>query len=120
MYRDNSATSTQNVTSQMIWGSQYDAMMNWMAKTGKTVGTKDDNKYNKAQTTGSKEDDKINNVYDLYGCHYEWTQEAVITNHRVDRGGSYDYSDSPSSRGYGIPDDTSDGHSSRSSLYIKL
>ena len=120
MYRDNSATSTQNVTSQMIWGSQYDAMMNWMAKTGKTVGTKDDNKYNKAQTTGSKEDDKINNVYDLYGCHFEWTQEANDTDFRVIRGGHSYNSVSPSDRDYDYPGYAYATGSSRSSLYIKL
>ena len=111
---------TDNLTSTMIWGSQYDAMMNWMASTGKTVGTEDRNKFNQNQTTGSKAEDIINNVYDLYGCHHEWTQEAEGTNARVTHGGygpclspSYRYPCGPETT-YG---DTTFG--SRITLYVK-
>jgi hypothetical protein len=38
--KDFSPSSTSSTAvSSMIWGSQYDAMMNWMAKNGVTVGT---------------------------------------------------------------------------------
>lgn len=119
LYSKCKSYSADNLTSTMMWGSQYDAMMNWMAKTGKTVGTADSSKYNTATTTGSEEEDKINNVYDLYGCHYEWTLEADHTFNRVYRGGFYDYSGSPSFRFGYDPYYTLDRNGSRLSLYIK-
>ena len=80
-------TSSDKVVSSMIWGSQYDAMMNWMAKNGKEVGTADDTKRNNTNITGGGEKpDVLNNVYDLYGCHIEWTLEADTAAQRVLRG----------------------------------
>ena len=110
---------SQNFVSQMIWGSQYDAMMNWMAKTGTTVGIANSNKYNTAQTTGSKEKDKINNVYDLYGCHWECTQEALHTYGRAYRGGRYSSSSAPAYRLLNNPNNTKTYYSSRPALYIR-
>ena len=104
----------------MIWGSQYDAMMNWMAKTGKKVGTADDTKGNTTTITGGGEKpDIINNVYDLYGCHYEWTLEALSTNGRAVRGGYSDYSFSPAGRNLYDPVFTDSYYSSRATLYIE-
>ncbi len=112
--------TTAKVKSSMIWGSQYDAMMNWMVKTGETVGTKDDNKYNQETITGKSDTDIINNVYDLYGCHYDWTLEASGTHNRAKRGGD-DYGDySPSFRnGNYYPDLGYSFESSRLTLYIE-
>ena len=114
------ATTSGKVRSSMIWGSQYDAMMNWMAKTGKDVITADSNKYNTAQTTGSKVEDIINNVFDLYGCHYEWTLEASYTGDRAYRGGPYYQSRVPVVRDYsGPPGYAGDAQlGSRLTLYI--
>ncbi len=111
----------ESITSSMIWGSQYDAMMNWMAKQGKTVGTKDDTKSNKERITGKKGEDKINNIYDLYGCHYEWSLEACLSYTRVYRGGFYNQCYPPVIRisGYGDPSNPYDFYSSRLTLYIK-
>lgn len=82
-------TDSDKVVSSMIWGSQYDAMMNWMAKNGKTVGVGSNfSIYNDTTTTGRKDTDIINNVKDLYGCHYEWTLEAYNSDSRAFRGGS--------------------------------
>ena len=104
--------------SSMIWGSQYDAMMNWMAKSGKTVGTANTDIQNNTYVTGNSTSDVINNVYDLYGCHREWTLEAYSTSYRVRRGGGSGFSYSPSNRNYIYPDNTSDNFSSRATLYI--
>ncbi len=85
------AEADDKFVSSMIWGSQYDAMMNWMAKKGNTVGIADIEKTNtnSNMVTGSNPNDVINNVYDLYGCHREWTLEANNTDTRVTRGGLY-------------------------------
>ena len=74
---------TKSVVSSMTWGSQYDAMMNWMQKNGINV-TATGNR-NTVSTTGTSETDLIKNIYDLYGCHFEWTSEAYSTYHRVSR-----------------------------------
>ena len=49
----------------MIWGSQYDAVMNWMAKQGIDVGSKNENKTNKTEITGKYITDVLINIYDL-------------------------------------------------------
>ena len=105
----------------MIWGSQYDAMMNWMAKNGKNVGDYSNSSIrNNTTTTGGKNTDIINNVNDLYGCHFEWTLEAKFSLSRAVRGGEGSYY-SPAYRSGGSPYDTSTdgGYSSRATLYIK-
>ena len=81
-------TANDSVVSSMIWGSQYDAMMNWMAKNGTSVGNKILGYNNTTKTGGSKNTDVINNIYDLYGCHEEWTLEASHSIRRVIRGGT--------------------------------
>ena len=112
-------TDSDKVVSSMIWGSQYDAMMNWMAKNGKTVGDSNSSIRNNTTTTGGKDTDIINNVYDLYGCHYEWTLEAYNSYGRALRGGYSDYDNSPANRIDNIPNDTVSNDSSRATLYIK-
>ena len=112
-------TDSDKVVSSMIWGSQYDAMMNWMAKNGKKVGTNNSSIYNNTAITGNKSEDIVNNVYDLYGCHFEWTLEAFVTFIRACRGGTYDFSYSPASRNSSYPDNTSSDLSSRAALYVK-
>ena len=114
------AETNDKFVSSMIWGSQYDAMMNWMAKTGKTVGKSDDTKRNTTTITGGgKKPDIINNVYDLYGCHYEWTLEAYSTSSRTYRGGYYRDSNSPAYRISINPDYPDSNTSSRATLYIE-
>ena len=115
-------SSNSNIISTMIWGSQYDAMMNWMAKNGISVGDGDNTKRNQSQSTGIKAnqyEDKINNIFDLYGCHYEFTLEAYHTEYRASRGGSYGYSAAPAARDSSSPNYNGDALSCRTSLYIK-
>lgn len=112
-------TDSDKVVSSMIWGSQYDAMMNWMAKNNKTVGNTDSTKRNSGTVTSSEPKDVVNNVYDLYGCHKEWTLEASDTYFRVSRGGDSGDDRAPSNRYGGYPDGTDSSVSSRATLYIK-
>ena len=74
---------TKSVVSSMTWGSQYEAMMNWMQKNGINVTATGDR--NTDTTTGTSETDLLKNIYDLYGCHCEWTSEIYSTNYRVYR-----------------------------------
>ena len=110
---------SDKVVSSMIWGSQYDAMMNWMAKNGKTVGDSNSSNTDNSYTTGSKSTDVVNNVYDLYGCHREWTLEASYTYGRAYRGGSYNNDYSPAYRNSYGPYNTFSSFSSRATLYVK-
>ena len=114
------AETNDKFVSSMIWGSQYDAMMNWMAKTGNTVEAADDTKRNTTTITGGGEKpDIINNIYDLYGCHFEWTLEAISSKYRANRGGFSDGILSPARRSDNFPTSTPSGYSSRATLYIK-
>ena len=112
-------TAEDSVVSSMIWGSQYDAMMNWMAKNGTNVGSSISGYNNTTKTGGRKDTDVINNIYDLYGCHNEWTLEASNSYSRAMRGGYSGYRGSPASRlSYGPYEAYSYG-SSRAALYVK-
>ena len=114
-----------SVQSSMIWGSQYDTMINW-AKKGtdkdkivtKGIGN---NSSEKATTTGnsSYSNDSINNIRDLGGNLLEWTLEANTTYHRVYHGGSYDNSSSPSYRNSNVPNGNGSNVGSRLTLYIR-
>ena len=115
--------SESSVVSSMIWGSQYDAMMNWMAKQGDAVGTDNDSKMNTTTVTGSSSNDIIRNIFDLYACHYEWTLEANTNTCRNLRGNVYNNAIGvvpPSYRGnFFNPASSSSYQSTRLTLYIK-
>ena len=86
----NYANSIESVSSSMIWGSQWDSMLNW-ALTGSDKGNvtaTDKAPHNLSSTDqpGTQDNDKINNIYDLEGNVREWTLEAFSPNSRVYRG----------------------------------
>ncbi len=118
-----------SVESSMIWGSQYDAIINW-AKNGNNETEKakltntslGNNSSGSVTTTGNSNysDDSINNIRDLGGNLFEWTLEACDTNYRVLRGGYYYYGTySPSYRISSYPSGTFSSAGSRLALYIK-
>ena len=89
-----------NVTSSMIWGSQWDATMRWMYNSGNeekkkyTYDSTGKGNYsgtngNQPIATGSIEAYAVNNIYDMAGNVSDWTIEASSTSHRVNRGGHY-------------------------------
>ena len=115
-----------SVQSSMIWGSQYDAMLNWV----KNGNSPDKDKITKGignnsggilATTGNDtySNDSINNIRDLGGNLREWTLEAYDTSFRVIRGGYYYNCNSPSYRYYNGPNGTDSDFGSRLTLYIK-
>ena len=117
-----SSNNLTSVQSSMIWGSQYDAMLNWAltgADIAKVTATGNGNHSGSVVNTGATSTDVINNIYDLEGNMYEWTLEAHTAILRVTRGGNYSYSDSPSIRYSRRPNDTDSRYSSRLTLYIK-
>ena len=123
-----------NVTSSMIWGSQWDATMRWMYNSGNEEkkkytynstgkGNYDSTNENKPIATGTIDKYAINNIYDMAGNVWECTLEADDTYTRIDRGGGYLYNSNnfPSSnRGiydYGPTSSYGDG-GFRVTLYI--
>ena len=97
-----------NVTSSMIWGSQWDATMRWMHNSGNaekkkyTYDSRGKGNYSSDSpiATGSIEAYAVNNIYDMAGNVSDWTIEAYLTYDRVYRGGIYNDGDGdgPASR----------------------
>ena len=117
-------SDNKSIVSSMLWGSQYDAMLNWMQANGTKVSEKADGTNtirNSSTATGSEEKDFIKNVFDLYGCHREWTLEANNSVYRVHRGGYSGIDYAPSSRySDGIPTLSNSNYSTRLTLYVAL
>ena len=102
----------KTVQSTLIYGVQWDAVMNWMKDIENSSATSTDKKYiidstgmgwydgvsgNSEHKTGidlNGGKNQVKKVYDLAGNVYEWTMESCYTSHRALRGGYYSYSDS--------------------------
>ena len=136
--------------SEMIYGNQWDEVMDWLVDTeDKTAEQINEDSsswgnysdYNTANEytsgdpeyvanagsgvlpAGSSEYWKANNIYDLAGNAYDWTQEASYTGDRFDRGGYYDISGSnypASDRNGNTPSYSNSVLSSRPALYVAL
>ena len=106
-----------SVTSSLIYGVQWDAIMNFIDPAYAT-GSCAENSFVRDSTdkgwygqsfhirTGSNANYAVKNIYDLGGNVSEWTMEANSTIYRVTRGGSYGSSGlgGPASyRSYGYP-----------------
>ncbi len=121
-----------SVTSGMIWGSQYEAMLNFgltnSSDRNKVTASTNGNHSLKKLKTGtwlgsSNQIDSINNIFDLEGNMWEWTKEAYDTDLRVARSGSFHSPSSPSDRNNLNPTNTYSTFSSvgsRISLYINV
>ena len=119
------------VTSTLIYGVQWDAIMKWTKDienpnvSGKTFIQDSTGMgfYNGSAPimTGINETYEVNNIYDLAGNVYEWTMESYGTSYRSLRGGGYDYTGfgSPvSSRFNGSQYNTYDTRGFRIALYL--
>ena len=97
--------SSEYAQSEMIYGNQWDEVMSWIVSTGEKTESEvnEDSSswgnYNNStgeattgsgtrRTSGYSESWKANNIYDLAGNCYEFTQEASGTDYRVLRGRS--------------------------------
>ena len=126
--------ANSNVTTTMIWGCQWDAVMRWMYNSGdaeKKTYTYDSTgkgnydgtqgSTNKIIPTGSNDTYAVNNIYDMAGNVRDWTIEAFSTNNRVSRGGNYNLSASSnpaSSRSNNSPTYSYSSLGSRLALYM--
>lgn len=116
-----------NVVTGMIWGNQWDRTLMWLIETGSktkeqiaddstswgnyknatfeyvnssgSTTTKNENSSTKIPT-GSTEYTKANNIYDLAGNVRDWTMEAIGSDIRGYRGGSYGYNGAGYPAGY--------------------
>ena len=124
--------ANSNVSTTIIWGCQWDAVLRWMYNSGnenkKTYtydGTGKGNYYNTNEksliATGSNDSYAVNNIYDMAGNTYDRTMETAGTNNRTERGGcssiDYDYYSS-SFRGANAATDDREFIGCRTSLYI--
>ena len=97
---------TNEVTSTLIYGIQWDMMLRYVADEEHNVNdSRSWGNYNNSTgdaatnsgssnmnyTTGRNEAWQAKNIYDIAGNVYEWTMEAHGTNRRVVRGGCYHY-----------------------------
>ena len=111
--RSSKLQASDKVKTQMIWGIQWDVACDFIANKGEQKNIKDSRdwgnynnstgnaavtvtengtetkKYGSKQNTGYSEYWKANNIYDLAGNCWEWTQEAIDTDLRAARGGYY-------------------------------
>ena len=98
----NNVVNNDKVKSEMIYGNQWDRVMNWLVETGARTqeevysnstswGNYDtDGDYRgTGQVAGSNPAWQANNIYDLAGNYEEWTQEAYRTDSRITRGRSF-------------------------------
>ena len=137
----NDIVNTNEVKSIMIYGNMWDETMQWLIDTeakkeaeinensstwgnySNSSGNADIAGAGSKQNSGYSDYWCANNVYDLAGNCYDWTQEAYYANYRDYRGGNYGASGSsvPASDRYnGLnPYGSSSGYSSRPALYIK-
>lgn len=123
LYSSNPYSNMASVSSSMIWGSQWDSMLNYILKgadNGK-VTTKVGQQKNVLSNSAQDSSDIINNIYDLGSNAYEWTQEANNINYRIYRGGGYDSTiiKTPSTRSTVVPDDMGPIFGTRLSLYMQ-
>jgi Tfp pilus assembly protein PilE len=104
--------TTTEVKSGLLTGKQWDTVMKWLQNSGKNVtdsrtwGNHSDSQspanvsaYGSKQVTRCSEYWKANNIYDLAGNVWEWTNE-IYGSDRVFRGGGYDVSGSTGPAAY--------------------
>ena len=134
MYSRNGA-----VTSQLITGAGWDRALNWIIETGEQTeenvlfnssswGNYNNSTGNAATnagpgnmnfTTGRSEYWKANNIYDLAGNTWEWTQETYQSTGSVNRGGNYNNegdNNPAGNRNNNSPDNQNNNNSFRTQL----
>ena len=116
--------SKGGATSTMIWGCQYDQVINFIGVQAQ-IGHSTWNLANNINDTvsGTHQDDKMKNIYDLEGNYVEWTAQGSSSFNRTGKGGYYDlvsYSNfvPASVEGWRGPTKADEYFGSRSTLYM--
>ncbi len=110
-------------TSSMIWGCQYDQVINFIGQEAQ-IGHADRDLQKVADiVSGAVEKDCMKNIYDLEGNYWEWTALSYEDLRRTGRGSCYsyfnmDYCFPASSTGNTFPTATISTNSSRAVLYF--
>lgn len=122
-YTYNPYNKIGSVNTNMMWGSQWDAMLNYIlhGNDNKKVTQQIASQKNVKSNSKQDENDIINNIYDLNSNVYEWTQETTEISGRIYRGGSYDssISSNASIRRSTVPTDSGPALGSRIGMYVK-
>ena len=137
-------SASNKVMSRMIWGCQWDVTCNWIANYGDKKNISDSSTWGNYKTTSVKASDgtteikasgtpqildtgittftRANNVYDIAGNAYEWSQEAYDTDYRAGRGGNCNNTGSrypASCRSGSFPDNHFSADGSRPTLIVQ-
>ena len=137
-------SASDEAVTRMIWGNQWDVACNWIANYGdqksitdsSTWGnysnyndnyTAEDEEYVSGagvkQVTGFSDYWKANNIYDLAGNCFEWTQEANVDYARCYRGGYWGQGGASGPVGYRFDTRTDDsgnnGLTTRATMVVK-
>ncbi len=122
LYEKQKTFNSNSVQSSMIWGSQYDAMLNWVISgenKNYLLGITR-NETEKVQC-GANKDDVINQIYDLTGNTFEWTLlQGAVLSARGHRGSYFGNSGNATRRSYTVSGYTGEMNGSRMTLYIKI
>ena len=115
--------NNSDVKSTMIYGCQWDETCSWLEKNGYDINDSSDwgNYNSNRKETGSDPSYKANEIFDLAGNLFEWTQEACSSNYRIARGGVFRDSGSSfpvSDRRLSLPYNSDFINTSRAVLYI--
>ena len=120
--------SSSSAQTTLIYGNQWDRTINIIEECGYNLLDKSWGNYTGTKrNSGYNELWKVNNIYDLAGNCWEWTQEAAKTDHRTLRGGSFmddpSYYNISSRLSRDNPSNSSDiwgNRTARAALYIKF
>ena len=115
--------NNSDVKSTMIYGCQWDETCSWLEKNGYDINDSSEwgNYTGGKKETGSDPTYKANEIYDMAGNYWDWTQEARFSSYRISRGGYYKNSSSSlpaSDRYYNDPIFSGSVYTSRATLYI--
>lgn len=85
-----------DITTEMIWGCQWNSMLVWLSQNldirNNVYDAQKIGNYNSSiKKTASDKDNVMNNIYDLAGNAFEWTQKGNLMGGRAALGGSYKY-----------------------------
>ena len=122
LYEAAQSFDTESAKSSMIWGCQWDAMVEFMGAEADDLSDIIQDGTNKHRLTGQY-NDKVKNIVDARTGNFDWTLAARPNKARAVRGGSYVTSyggaASPSGGSFSYSLYTNEYIGARASLYIK-